>query len=256
MLRISVIVPIFNASSTIIKALDSVLEQSFPVFEIILVNDCSVDDTLNLLEEYIQNHNNFTFKIFNLSSNKGVSFCRNLGWNNAVGDYVAFLDSDDFWNQNKIEIMSNIIKTSAIDLIGHNYSEKSLYLDASHKFIPGLLSRVGFWKLLIRNKFQTSCVLIKADINERFDTSISHCEDYELFLRLNAKKYNTFFYSENLTYLGRPQLSKGGLSEKKIKMRLGEIKAYKSGLSIRRFLFLFPLMVLFSLLKSLIKIHR
>lgn len=108
----------------------------------------------------------------------------------------------------------------------------------------------------MRNKFQTSCVLLKRSLEERFDESISHSEDYELFLRLTAKKYNVYFYNEALTYLGRPQLSKGGLSEKKVKMRIGEIKAYRSGLIIRRLNFLLPIMMFYSLFKSVIKINR
>ncbi|AOW08147.1 glycosyltransferase family 2 protein [Flavobacterium gilvum] len=256
MTKISVVVPIFNASSRITKVLDSVLRQSFPVFEIILINDCSKDDTSKVLEKYIEDNKKITFKVFDLKVNKGVSFCRNLGWDNASGDYIAFLDSDDFWNQNKLEIMSNIISSSEVDLIGHNYNEKGSSLNEFFIFNPQLVYKISFYKLLIRNKFQTSCVLIKKGIKERFDTSISHSEDYELFLRLTAKKYNVVYYNERLTYLGRPQLSKGGLSEKKMKMRIGEIKTYRSGLYIRKIGFLLPVMMIYSFFKSLIKINR
>lgn len=255
MTKISVVVPIFNASSRITKVLDSVLKQSYSVFEIILINDCSKDDTSQVLEKYIEDNKNYTFKFFDLKVNKGVSFCRNLGWDNASGDYVAFLDSDDYWNQNKLEIMSKIISLYQADLIGHNYDEKFLE-DSSFVYDSELVNKIGFYKLLIRNKFQTSCVLIKREIKDRFDTSISHSEDYELFLRLTAKKCKVIFYNEHLTSLGRPQLSKGGLSEKKMKMRIGEVKAYRSGLNIRKISFVLPLMMIYSLLKSLIKINR
>lgn len=256
MTKISVIVPIYNASSKIVAVLDSVLNQSFRVFEIILINDCSKDDTLKVLERYVNKNQDFNFRIFDLKENRGVSFCRNLGWDNTNGDYVAFLDSDDYWNKNKLEVIVNAIKLSDADLIGHNYNEKYLSLKEYFIFNPRILQEISFYKLLLRNKFQTSCVILKKSLKERFDESISHSEDYELFLRLSAKKYNVYFYNESLTYLGRPQLSKGGLSEKKIKMRIGEIKAYRSGLIIRKLNFLLPVMMFYSLLKSLIKINR
>lgn len=255
-MKISVVIPAYNASEKIVAVLDSMLNQSFRVFEVILINDCSKDDTLEFVEKYVSQNPDFNFKIFDLKENKGVSFCRNLGWENANGDYVAFLDSDDYWNENKIEIMVSAAKLSNADLIGHNYDEKYLSLNELFIFNPKLLHRISFYKLLMRNKFQTSCVLLKKSLRERFDESISHSEDYELFLRLSAKKYNVCFYNEALTYLGRPQLSKGGLSEKKIKMRIGEIKAYRSGLIIRRLNFLLPIMMFYSLFKSLIKINR
>lgn len=255
-MKISVVIPAYNASEKIVAVLDSVLNQSFQVFEIILINDCSKDRTLEFVKKYVSQKHDFNFKIFDLKENKGVSFCRNLGWDSANGDYVAFLDSDDYWNKSKLEVIVGAIKLSNADLVGHNYDEKKIELNEYFVFKHKFLHRISFYKLLMRNKFQTSCVLLKRSLEERFDESISHSEDYELFLRLTAKKYNVYFYNEALTYLGRPQLSKGGLSEKKVKMRIGEIKAYRSGLIIRRLNFLLPIMMFYSLFKSVIKINR
>lgn len=255
-MKVSVVVPVYNGAEKIIGVLDSVLNQSYKVFEIILINDCSQDNTLDLINKYATLNHNFVFKIFDLKKNSGVSFCRNLGWDNANGDYVAFLDSDDYWNVNKIELMSNIVAVGNADLIGHNYNEKIILLNQYFTFNLSNLYKVNFYKLLLRNKFQTSCVILKKSLKERFDQTISHSEDYELFLRLTAKRYKIYFYDEKLTYLGRPQLSKGGLSEKKIKMRLGEVKAFQSGLMIRKISFLLPVMILYSFCKSIIKINR
>lgn len=256
MIKISVVIPIYNASNNIVAVLDSVLNQNVHVFEIILINDCSIDDTITILENYISKSPNVNFNLINLNSNKGVSYCRNLGWNIAKGDYVAFLDSDDFWNENKLQIMIEIIKSENVDMIGHGYNEKYIFINKNFSINPNNLKKINFFDMMIRNKFQTSCVLIKNGIEERFNNSISYCEDYELFVRLVAKKYNVFYYNEQLTYLGRPQLSKGGLSEKKIKMRLGEIKAFKTGLKIRKVLFIFPFFVLYSFIKYIFKIFR
>jgi glycosyltransferase involved in cell wall biosynthesis len=254
MLKISVVIPVFNASKSIKDALNSIVNQSYQPYEIIIINDCSTDGSSEIIEKFTLGSSNIFF--IDLKVNSGVSFCRNLGWNKSSGDYVAFLDSDDYWIQDKLQIMVEIIKLKNPDLVGHNYTENLTSNVNKYKFDPSLLGEVKFFRLLIRNKFQTSCVLIKSSIKDRFNETISHSEDYELFLRLIAKNKKVYYYDEILTKLGRPQLSKGGLSEKKLKMRLGEIKAYKSGLKIKKLLILLPFMVCFSFLKSLIKINR
>lgn len=254
--KISVVIPIYNAASSIIAVLDSVLNQTVKVFEVIIINDCSIDNSFSILNNYISEKSFYNFKLINLTENKGVSYCRNLGWNTANGDFVAFLDSDDYWNQNKLQIMINIIKSNNIDMIGHAYCEKHILVDNYTFFNKRHLKKVSFFSIMVRNKFQTSCVLIRKELDERFNEKISHCEDYELFVRLIANNYNVFYYKDQLTYLGRPQLSKGGLSEKKIQMRLGEIKAFKIGLKLKKISFLLPLFVVYSFIKYFFKILR
>lgn len=257
MIKISVVIPIYNASKTITSVLDSVLNQTNDVFEIILINDNSTDDTIVILKEYISKHVIQKIYLINLDTNRGVSFCRNLGWNNSKGNYVAFLDSDDFWNCNKTEIMIKaLIKLNFPSFLGHLYSET--YVDSKRKitYDSKLLKSINFIQMLTFNRFQTSCVLIRRDISERFNELIGYSEDYELFLRLSALGHKIYLYKEVLTYLGRPQLTKGGLSGKKMKMRIGEIMAYKSGLSIKKLIILFPILFIYSILKSFLKIHR
>lgn len=256
MIKVSIVIPLYNSSKIITKVLDSVFNQTFNVFEVILINDCSIDDTIYVINNYIYEKSILNIKFINLIGNRGVSFCRNLGWNVATGDYIAFLDSDDFWNKNKLEIMVKILRNKNIDMVGHAYNEKNILVNNLHVINYNKLRKITFFEIMLKNKFQTSCVIIKKNILERFDETISHCEDYELFVRLVAKNYSVYYYNEDLTYLGRPQLSKGGLSEKKNLMRLGEIKSYQSGLKIKKMFYLFPLMVLFSFFKFLLKIFR
>lgn len=258
MLKISVVIPVYNASKSIENVLDCVFNQTVEVLEVIIVNDASNDNTDKVLEDYgnrLKSKNKL--HVITLSQNKGVSFCRNLGWDNAKGDFVAFLDSDDFWNLNKIEIIVNILKNNtSISFLGHLYSENNISINRNLFFDEKLLKLVSFGQMLLFNRFQTSCVLISNDISERFNVGISHSEDYELFLRLSAMGHKIFIYNEKLTYLGRRQLTKGGLSGKKYKMRLGEIKAYRTSLKIKKMSYVMPILVLYSFFKSLIKLHR
>ena len=91
--KISVIIPVYNVEKYLRECLDSLLNQTFKDIEIICVNDGSTDGSLNILNEYASKDSRFI--IIN-QNNQGLSAARNNGLNVAKGDYVAFLDSDDY----------------------------------------------------------------------------------------------------------------------------------------------------------------
>ena len=96
-MKVSVIIPTYNRSSVLSRAIDSVLRQSDRDFELIVVDDGSTDNTKNLIEQY---SDQITY-IY--QDNEGVSAARNLGLKHATGEWVAFLDSDDEWKKKKLE---------------------------------------------------------------------------------------------------------------------------------------------------------
>lgn len=97
--KISVIIPTFNRSATIRYCLESVITQTYPVHEVIIVDDCSTDDTLNIVASF----NNEKIKIVSLQHKGGAQVARNLGIEHATGDWIAFQDSDDKWRADKLE---------------------------------------------------------------------------------------------------------------------------------------------------------
>ena len=102
-MKVSVIIPCYNCASTIQIALNSVLNQTYPVNEVICINDGSIDNTLNILNSYKERFpSSIRFKILN-QSNSGPSVARNQGIDIAASDWIAFLDSDDYWTNQKIE---------------------------------------------------------------------------------------------------------------------------------------------------------
>jgi glycosyltransferase involved in cell wall biosynthesis len=106
--RVSVIIPYFNSQDTIIRALNSVNSQTLLPHEVIIVNDFSDDnETKKILQNLVQNNWNFKLIIIHLTKNMGPGNARNIGWNNATGEYIAFLDSDDSWHPLKLEIKIN-----------------------------------------------------------------------------------------------------------------------------------------------------
>ncbi len=98
---ISVIMPAYNSEKTIGRAVESVLAQSYPCLELVIVDDGSSDGTMELIKAYVQKDDRVRF--FRNEVNMGVSASRNVGVQNARHDYVAFLDSDDYWLTDKLE---------------------------------------------------------------------------------------------------------------------------------------------------------
>jgi glycosyltransferase involved in cell wall biosynthesis len=239
----SVIIPVYNAEKTIINTLNSVLDQSFCDYEIIIINDGSVDKS----EEYIINKLSSVKKIYKYikTVNRGVSSARNTGWHNASGEYLCFLDSDDVWHCDKLMIINQILQNYSCDFLGHLYQVG----DSFHNIESYQVKKINIIQYLSRNLFQTSCVCLKRDIPLRFDESMSYCEDYDLFLNI-VNSFDTYYVDCALTKLNRPQLTDGGLSQNKLKMRIGELKAYnKFCFKYKHFLPILPILIFWSLIK-------
>jgi len=100
---ISVIIPVYNRENLVTSCIESILKQTYEHREIIVVDDGSTDNTLNVVKQY-QND----IKIIHIK-NGGSSAARNAGLNHASGDYIAYIDSDDTWHPDKLSIFMNCI---------------------------------------------------------------------------------------------------------------------------------------------------
>lgn len=99
--KISVIIPLYNSSSFMSKTIQSVLDQTYKNYDIILIDDCSQDDTQSIGLEYEHNYKNIIY--YRLAENSGAAIARNKGMEISDSRYIAFLDSDDIWEKNKLE---------------------------------------------------------------------------------------------------------------------------------------------------------
>lgn len=125
--KISVIIPVYNGACYIEKCLNSVLNQSLNDIEIIVVNDSSTDDTSKLLEKYNKQYCE-KFNILTLRENKGAGFARNLGLDFVKGEYVAFIDSDDYIDSDYFEILYNSAVENDADIaVASILKHKALY---------------------------------------------------------------------------------------------------------------------------------
>ena len=214
-----VIIPAFNAADTIERALQSCMSQSFSPIEIIVVDDASEDETYRIVANFAP-----VVRLIRLPENKGVAYARNAGWNEATGDYIAFLDSDDEWHPDKLKIIAAYFdQRPEVKLIYHPYTltELGSFLHWQNQ----KLTQYPFWKLLFTNPLQTSCICVAGTINMRFNEHFRYCEDHEFVLRI-AARYGCYQLPLKLTRLDKPQMLGKGLSGNIWKMRKGEMKMY------------------------------
>jgi len=182
----SVIIPTYNRSKFIKKAIDSVLNQTFKDFELIVVDDGSTDETSFILEEYEN-------KIIPLKqANLGVSKARNRGLKKAQGKYLAFLDSDDVWMPEKLEEHYLFIQKHPKILI-HQTDE--IWFRNGKRVNPKFkhLKQEGniFLPSLDVCLISPSAVVIKKSLLDKyglFDESLPACEDYDLWLRITKSE--------------------------------------------------------------------
>ena len=185
---VSIVIPTFNCESYIGEAVDSVLRQDYRSFEIIVVDDGSTDNTRQVLEKY-------RGKIrYIYQENGGRSAARNRGIKETRGEYIAFLDADDLWENNKLALqMEYFLKHPDVSLV---YAD-ALTFRGSEIVAPSMFqdrepfSGDCFLALLRENFIPTQTVIVKKECFKNsglFDEALEVSEDYDLWLRI-AKEY-------------------------------------------------------------------
>ena len=190
---ISVVIPTYNRGYCLSRAINSVLRQTAPVMEIIIVDDGSSDDTCGLLRDYgfLDDCDGPVQKKFLQQKNKGVSAARNLGIRHSKGDFIAFLDSDDAWHECKLE-------KQITALVENHWKAKVVHTDEiwirnGRRVNPGKkhLKSGGyiFEKCLPLCCISPSSVLLNRSVFDDygwFDETLPACEDYDMWLRITA----------------------------------------------------------------------
>jgi glycosyltransferase involved in cell wall biosynthesis len=224
---VSVIIPAYNAEKSIIKTLNSVIDQSYKgKIEIIVVDDGSKDRTRELVENYEAKGSNKSLKIIS-QPNGGVSKARNTGIKNASGIYLAFLDSDDTWFEDKIETQVQYFETNkSIDFLAGGFD--ILYLKNKKE---NELIKIGVNDLIYKNFFQPSTVMMKREIVKTiglFDENQKYAEEGNYFIRI-CNEYNCYFLNKKLINYGDGKSGFGdsGLSSNLIEMQKGFEKNLK-----------------------------
>mgnify|MGYP000725273356 CR=1 FL=1 len=231
-LQVSVVIPCYNCATTIENAVRSVLNQTAPVAEIILVNDGSTDNTAEVLRRLSSAHE--LVKTITLHHNAGPSTARNTGWDNSNGEWVAFLDSDDAWHPRKVEIQTRaILMFPGLSIIGHGCEVGSLNQDWSDlstvedSFIANRTQTVGKFRLIASNPWPTPSVMIRRTITQRFDPDMRRAEDYLLWSRIVMGGGTGVRINLNLVRLYKAKFGDAGLSANLHASEVAELDAIR-----------------------------
>ena len=221
--RISVIIPCFNAEETIFRAIESAINQSLRPYEIIIIDDFSTDRSIHIIKGLIErSRHNDEIKLVRNAQNSGPSISRNAGIQAAKGDWIAFLDADDYWHPQKLEIQMQVCQAQSSKFVGTTSStEKISDVFFNQNINIKILKPYHF---LFKNYFQTPSVLVEKSELLKFNENMKYSEDFELWLNLIKAYDHAVLIKETLTFLGKkPYLTKG-LSSQLLKMEIGEIK--------------------------------
>ncbi|BAY80861.1 family 2 glycosyl transferase [Calothrix parasitica NIES-267] len=208
--KISVVVPAYNSQSTILETIYSVLQQSFSDFELIVIDDGSTDKTLRLLSTV----NDARLKVYSYP-NGGLPAARNRGIVRATGEFISFIDADDLWTPDKLELQLQALQKNT--QAGVAYSWTICMGNDGSSFHPGISETVQgnvYSKLLVGNFIGSgSNVLIRREAIESvgyFDESLKSCEDWDYWMRLAPKWDFVVVSKPQIIY----RLSSGAMSSK------------------------------------------
>jgi glycosyltransferase involved in cell wall biosynthesis len=197
---VSVVIPTYNRAKTIEKTINSILNQTYTNIEIIIIDDCSKDNTEQIINEKFSNIK--SLKYIKHEINKGGNAARNTGIYNSRGEYIAFLDSDDEWLNTKIEKqMNKMIKNKKCGLVYTYCANVDLDTNKITSYFGNESGKNPFEKLLCENFIgSTSSILCTKDALLQvgmFDETLPSCQDWELYIRI-ANKYDIEYVNEPL----------------------------------------------------------
>ena len=188
-MRVSLIIPVYNEARFLKRCLDSVKNQNVAFDEVIIIDDCSTDDSFAICKQYKD------FTVLRNEKNCGVSYTRNKGIKHATGDYITFLDSDDELTPNACEVMKSVINEFHDDIFQFNHYRyykkinKTVIKNPNEEAIfdienyPLCNSWWGVWNKVIR----------KDSIKYHFENGMNYGEDglFVIYMLLDQKKIHT-----------------------------------------------------------------
>lgn len=221
---VSIIMPAYNAEKYIAESIRSVIKQTYQNWELIVADDCSTDDT----SEIVNSFSDVRIHYYKCVKNSGVAQTRNFGISKADGEWIAFLDSDDLWNQTKLE--------RQIDFILSNTAAKLVFTASA--FINENGVRLGYIlpapktvttkELLKQNVLSCSSILIAKEYIEKypFPSGETIHEDYVSWLKILDEIDTAYGINEPLLIYRVSSGSKSGNKLKAAKMQWNAYKEY------------------------------
>jgi glycosyltransferase involved in cell wall biosynthesis len=225
---VTVVIPTFNSAATVKRALDSVNAQTVLPEQVIVVDNASTDATIEVVEKLAVDDCR-EVELVRQHRNGGPGAARNVGWNLATTEFVAFLDSDDSWHPTKLERQLDVARRHPDDcFFGHttmSFTASDSPITATTVPLIGS-GRIHYFSLrqfLIRNRVSTPTVMLRTDLPFRFPTEHWCAEDYGLWTEILAAGHRAVVQDLALTTLHKAAWGEAGLSARLEEMHAGEL---------------------------------
>lgn len=210
---VSIITPVYNCEDLIGQTIESVIKQTYKNWEMILVDDCSLDNTADIIKEYMKNDNRI--KYIKLSSNSGAAVARNNALNKSRGRFIAYLDSDDLWDEQKLEKQINFMLHNNYAFTCTDYEK----IDKCGKPLKKIkIPKEVNYNLFLKNTIiQTVGVMVDTKITGKtllIMPNVRRRQDAATWCQLLKNGYNCYECPEILSYY---RVVKNSLSSNKIK---------------------------------------
>ena len=224
---VSVVIPCYRCAATIDRAVASVLAQSLPVAEIILVDDASGDDTLEILTGIRERCGSKLIRIVEARTNCGPGEARNLGWAEASQPWIAFLDADDAWHPEKIEIQYQwLLDHPDVVLCAH----QTIVAPSPEWPLPAKITArwIDPARLPYSNIIPTRSVIVRRDVPCRFYPGKRYAEDFALWLKIILSNHPAYKLDVPLACSFRSEFSGAGLSARLWLVEKGEMDTLRT----------------------------
>ena len=219
---VSIITPAYNSSKFIEETIKSVLNQTYNNWELLITDDFSTDNTIEIIESYAENDSRI--KLFKLEKNSGAAIARNNSILNSKGRFIAFLDSDDLWIHNKLELQIRFMINNKYSFSHTSYIEYNLNNNSSK--IINSVNRINY-SMMLRNCY-VGCLTVVYDsykIGKIYMPTIRKRQDYALWLKI--LKLTDYCYGLDLV-LSKYNITGNSLSSSKLNLTLSFRTSIKS----------------------------
>lgn len=218
---VSIITPSYNSAGFIRETIEAICKQTYPNWELLITDDCSTDNTVEIVESYAMRDNRI--KLYRLNVNSGAGVCRNKSIEFARGRYIAFCDSDDVWMPQKLEKQLQFIEQKDCALIYSSYMLMNEYGD-----ITGIVvskKKIDFSAM--KRDCGIGCLTAMYDtkkVGKMYMSSIRKRQDWGLWLEILAKCQVAYGMKEPLAYY---RLRTSSISNNKLALIKYNINVYR-----------------------------
>ncbi len=207
---VSIITPNYNCGRFIAQTIESVLAQTYSYWEMIIVDDCSTDDSVQIARQYAEKDSRI--KVIENKKNSGAAISRNKAIEMALGEFVAFLDSDDIWLPSKLEKQIAFMRDNNCDFSFTEYGHIDEENNSLHK-IANVIKHLNYRKMMMHCWPGCLTVMYNQTITGKvFAEDIKKNNDHALFLRVLKKSQNAMGMKE---ILAQYRIRRGSISSKK-----------------------------------------